>query len=324
VKQEARGKRQEARTGSKKQEARTGSKKQEERTKKRFPDGAEHRLLRRNERGRPFLRQFPVIYTALVFLFLYAPMVVMIIFSFNGKESMVQFDANISFRWYKEFFNNARLLEALRNTLVLAISSSAIATVIGTAAAVALDAWKKNLSRGALLAVTDIPMMAPDIVTGISMMLLFVFAGNLLGSREILGFGTLLIAHVTFCLPYVILSIMPRLRGIDRHLAEAAQDLGCTPAKAFMKAVLPNTVTAILTGALMAFTLSLDDFVISYFTKGAGFITLPVEIYTMTKKPVKPTIFALSTLIFVGIFVLLILINLAQSKSNKKLQGVKK
>jgi len=145
-----------------------------------------------------------------------------------------------------------------------------------------------------------------------------------LGRRGILGFPTLLIAHVTFCLPYVILSVLPRLRQTDRHLSEAAQDLGCTPLQAFVKVVLPSAFSAILTGALMAFTLSLDDFVISYFTKGVGFNTLPMVIYNATKKPVKPTIFALSTLIFVSIFVLLLLINAAQARSDKKNQGEKK
>jgi spermidine/putrescine transport system permease protein len=290
-----------------------------------LPSGAEHRLLREKSRSSArALRQIPTVYVALVFLFLYAPMLVMIVFSFNGQNSTAVMDWNLSFRWYNEFFSNRELLRAVRNTLVLALLSSAIATVIGTAAAVALDAWKKNLTRGAVLAVTDIPMMAPDIVTGISMMLLFVFAGGLLGQRAILGFSTILIAHVTFCLPYVILSVLPRLRQTDRHLTEAAQDLGCTPAQAFIKVTLPNVLSAILTGALMAFTLSLDDFVISYFTTGSSFQTLPIAIYSMTRRPVKPTIFALSTLILVGIFVLLLLINAAQARSDKKLQGAKK
>ncbi|MDR1408740.1 MAG: ABC transporter permease [Oscillospiraceae bacterium] len=296
-----------------------------QKTRKLQPAGAEHRLLREKARRHTRAsRVSPCVYTALVLLFLYAPMLVMVVFSFNGGRSNTQMDWRLSLQWYREFFNSSRLIGAVRNTLVLALLASAIATVIGTAAAVALDTWKKNLSRGAILAATDIPMMAPDIVTGISMMLLFIFAGGLLGRRAILGFPTMLIAHVTFCLPYVILSVLPRLRQIDRHLAEAAQDLGCTPGKAFLKVIFPNAFSAILTGALMAFTLSLDDFVISYFTKGASFQTLPLEIYTMTKKPVQPTIFALSTLIFVGIFVLLLLTNWAQARSDKKLQGAKK
>lgn len=284
------------------------------------PLGAEHALLRKKEHRSPW---YSTLYVALIMLFLYAPMVVMVVFSFNGISSTTVMDWDISTHWYQEVFNNRELIKALRNTLVLALLSSVLATVIGTAAAVALDAWKKSLTRSAVLTVTDIPMMAPDIVTGISMMLLFVFAGALVGKTGVLGFHTILIAHVTFCLPYVILSVLPRLAQNDRHLAEAALDLGCTPARAFFKVILPNIYSAILTGALMAFTLSLDDFVISYFTTGSGFNTLPIAIYSMTRRTVRPTIFALSTLIFVSIFVLLLLIGAAQARSDKKIQEVK-
>ena len=168
------------------------------------------------------------------------------------------------------------------------------------------------------MAVTNIPMMNPEIVTGISMMLLFVFVGRLVNIDAVLGFGTLLIAHVTFNLPYVILTVLPKLRQTDRNLAEAAQDLGCKPASAFFKVVLPSIMPGIITGMIMAFTLSLDDFIISYFTGGPGFQTLPIAIFSMTKKRVKPDMYALSALIFVSILLLLILYNIAQQKSEEK------
>ena len=168
------------------------------------------------------------------------------------------------------------------------------------------------------MAVTNIPMMNPEIVTGISMMLLFVFVGRLVKNDSVLGFGTLLIAHVTFNLPYIILTVLPKLRQTDRNLAEAAQDLGCMPVQAFFKVVLPSITPGIITGMIMAFTLSLDDFIISYFTGGPGFQTLPIAIFSMTKKRVKPDMYALSALIFVSILLLLILYNLAQSKSERE------
>ena len=162
-------------------------------------------------------------------------------------------------------------------------------------------------------------MMNPEIVTGISMMLLFVFAGKLLGTRDVLGFWTLLFAHITFNLPYVILSILPKLRQMDQHLSEAAQDLGCTPARSFFKVVLPGIMPGIVTGLVMSFTMSLDDFIISYFTNGPSFQTLPVRIYSMTKRRVTPDIYALFTLIFVAILVLLILYNVAQAQGEKRM-----
>lgn len=257
------------------------------------------------------------IYTFLIFLFLYAPIIVMIVFSFNSSNSTGLF-AGFSFKWYTVLLENKSIMQALSNTLVLAVSSAMIATVIGTAAAVGIDKWKKNWVRNSVMAVTNIPMMNPEIVTGVSMMLLFVFMGKMIGKQEILGFQTLLIAHVTFNLPYVMLSVLPKLRQTDPHLAEAAQDLGCTPFKAFFKSVLPSITPGILTGMLMAFTLSLDDFIISYFTTGPGFQTLPIAIFSMTKKRVKPDMYALSTLIFISILILLILTNVAQARGETK------
>lgn len=257
------------------------------------------------------------VYTALVFAFLYAPIVVMIIFSFNSTSSTSVF-SGFSMQWYKVLLEDEATLKALSNTLVLAVSSSVIATVLGTAAAVGIDKFRKGPLRSGLMAVTNIPMMNPEIVTGISMMLLFVFVGRLLKVDAVLGFGTLLIAHVTFNLPYIILNVLPKLRQTDRNLAEAAQDLGCKPFIAFFKVVLPSIMPGIITGMITAFTLSLDDFIISYFTSGPGFQTLPIAIFSMTKKRVKPDMYALSALIFVSILLLLILYNVAQAKSEEK------
>ncbi len=257
------------------------------------------------------------IYTFLVFLFLYAPILVMILFSFNSSSSTSVF-SGFSLDWYKALAEDEATLRSLYNTIILAVCSSVIATVLGTAAAVGIDKFKKGPVRAGVMATTNIPMTNPEIVTGISMMLLFVFVGKLVSDDAVLGFGTMLIAHVTFNLPYVILNVLPKLRQTDRNLSEAAQDLGCKPVMAFFKVVLPSIMPGIITGMIMAFTLSLDDFIISYFTSGPGFQTLPIAIFSMTKKRVKPDMYALSALIFVSILVLLILYNIAQSKSEEK------
>ncbi|MBQ2842476.1 MAG: ABC transporter permease [Clostridia bacterium] len=257
------------------------------------------------------------VYTFLVFLFLYAPILVMILFSFNSTSSTSVF-SGFSLDWYKALAEDEATLRSLYNTIILAVCSSVIATVLGTAAAVGIDKFKKGPVRSGVMAVTNIPMTNPEIVTGISMMLLFVFVGKLVSDDAVLGFGTMLIAHVTFNLPYVILNVLPKLRQTDRNLSEAAQDLGCKPVTAFFKVVLPSIMPGIITGMIMAFTLSLDDFIISYFTSGPGFQTLPIAIFSMTKKRVKPDMYALSALIFVSILVLLILYNIAQSKSEEK------
>ncbi len=256
------------------------------------------------------------IYVALILIFLYAPVAVMIFFSFNSGESVWVFEG-FSLDWYKGLVINTSMLTALKHTLIVAVLSSFISTVLGTAASVGILALRKRISRSVVMSITNIPMMNADIVTGVSLMLLFVFVGNLFGLKESLGFITVLAAHITFNLPYVILSVMPRLRATDSSLNEAALDLGCTPVKAFFKVILPSISTSIFTGAIMAFTLSLDDFVISYFTCG-HYQTLPIVIYTMTKKTVKPDAYALSTLIFITVFILLILYNVLQSKNEKK------
>mgnify|MGYP004674865453 FL=1 len=256
-------------------------------------------------------------YTALIFVILYAPIAVMVLFSFNSINSTGVF-AGFSTYWYRELFRDGATLAALKNTLVLAVTSSLIATIIGTVAAVGIFKLKSRAAKSAIMTVTNIPMMNPDIVTGISMMLLFVFVCVRLAGAASLSFVTVLIAHITFNLPYVILSVMPKLRQMDKHLTEAALDLGCTPMQAFWKVELPSIMPGVVSGLIMAFTLSLDDFVISYFTTGSGFETLPIRIYSMTKKRVTPDMYALSTLIFIAVLTLLILSNLAGSKSGKK------
>ena len=256
------------------------------------------------------------LYIALIILFLYAPVAVMVLFSFNSAKSVWVFKG-FSTRWYEQLAYNTGLLDALKHTLIIAVLSAVISTVIGTAAAVGIEAIRKKIAKKTVMSVTQIPMMNADIVTGISLMLLFVFIGKTLGLNEKLGFLTVLIAHITFNLPYVILSVIPKLRQTDAHLSEAALDLGCTPLKAFFKVIMPSISTGIMTGFIMAFTLSLDDFVISYFTCGT-YQTLPIVIYTMTKKQVRPSTYALSTLIFITIFILLILYNVLQSKTEKR------
>lgn len=256
-------------------------------------------------------------YIVLVFIFLYAPMVVMTVFSFNGSESTYILDG-FSLQWYSHLFRDSMTMNALKNTVILAVISSVISTLLGSAAAVGIYNMKNKFLKSSVMTATNIPMMNPEIVTGISMMLLFVFAGVLMNRANVLGFATILIAHITFQLPYVILSVLPKLRQSDPRVFEAAQDLGCHPVKAFFKVVLPQIRSGIVSGAIMAFTLSLDDFIISYFTNGPDFQTLPIHIFSMTKKRVKPDMYALSTLIFVVILILLILMNVAQSNSDKK------
>ena len=257
------------------------------------------------------------LYMGLIFTFLYAPIVVMMVFSFNKSSSTYQM-SGLSTYWWKEMFKDAAAMEALKNTVILAVVTAAVSTVLGILAAVGLFLSKNKLYKRAMMSATNIPLMNPEIVTGISMMLLFVFAGTLVHKNEVLGFTTLLIAHVTFCLPYVILNVIPKLRQFDVNVYEAAVDLGCKPFKAFFKVVMPEIMSGIITGAVMSFTLSLDDFIISYFTNGPSFQTLPIYIFSLTKKRVKPDMFALSTLMFVVILVLLILMNIAQSRADKK------
>ncbi len=250
----------------------------------------------------------------LMFSFLYAPIAVMIVFSFNSSSSTYVFKG-LSFKWYEELFSSSLTITALKNTLLLAVLSAVIATVFGTLAAVGIYNMRSKMLKSTVMGVTNIPMMNPDVVTGVSLMLLFVFIGRVLSFNNSLSFYTLLIAHITFNLPYVILNVLPKLRACGNTLTEAAQDLGCTYYQAFIKVVLPNISSGIISGLLMSFTLSLDDFVISYFTNGTGFQTLPLLIYSKTKKAVKPDIYALSTIIFIAVFFLLILVNSIKAKA---------
>ncbi|MBQ7225140.1 MAG: extracellular solute-binding protein [Clostridia bacterium] len=261
---------------------------------------------------------FGNIYTVLAFIFLYMPIAVLVIFSFNASDSTGNI-TGFSLKWYGELFSDAATLNALKNTLILAILSSIIATVIGTMASYGINKMQNKHIKSATMSVTKIPMINPEIVVGISMMLLFVFVGGIVGSQSSLGFGTVLIAHITFNLPYVILSVLPKFKQMDKSLPEAAQDLGCTPLQSFFKVELPAILPGVVSGLIMAFTLSLDDFVISYFTIGSGFETLPIRIYSMTKKRVTPDMYALSTLIFVSILVLLLISNLTSDKSREKM-----
>ncbi|MBO5009348.1 MAG: ABC transporter permease [Clostridia bacterium] len=264
------------------------------------------------------------IYMAIIFAILYIPILTLIVFSFNDSASTADF-TGFSLDWYRELFSSAETFTALRNTLILAVLSSLISTVIGTAAAEGIYKMKNKLVRKSVISVTNIPMMNPEIVTGMSMMLFFVaVAGFLRVEYETIGFWAMLIAHVTFCLPYVILSVLPRINELGDSLSEAALDLGCTPLQAFFKVKLPNIMPGVISGMTMAFTLSLDDFVISYFVGSSNFQTLPLLIYSMTKKKVTPDMYALSTLIVFAVFVLLVISNMKKDKNSPKRHGGRK
>ncbi len=257
------------------------------------------------------------ILTILMFAFLYIPMAVLIVASFNTGKDMTRFEG-FTFGQYAALFRDPDLLRLLGNSLLIAILSTAFSVVFGTVAAVGVHNLKPRLRKIAL-SLTNIPMTNPDIVTGVSLSLLFIFVGGgLLGQRESLNFFTLLIAHITFSLPYVILNVMPKLQQMNPALQDAAMDLGCTPIQSFFKVTLHEIMPGIVSGGIMAFTMSLDDFVISYFVTGMDFVTLPVEIYTYTKKPIHPKIYAMFTLLFLLIFVLMVTMNLLQLRADKR------
>ena len=245
------------------------------------------------------MKHFNRTVTVLVFIFLYIPMIVLAVASFNTGTDIASFKG-FTLRQYANLFRDGTLLTLLRNSVIIALLATLISTVVVT--------------------ITNIPMTNPDIVTGVALALLFAFAGTVLKTNSVLGFWTLLIAHITFDLPYVILNVMPKLQQMDKDLVEAALDLGCTPFQSFTKVVIHEIMPGIISGALMAFTMSLDDFVISYFVTGSSFITLPVEIYNYTKKPIQPKIYALFTLMFIVILVLMVVMNLLQAKSEKNRQ----
>lgn len=260
--------------------------------------------------------------TVLIFIFLYMPIAVLVVASFGTGKDITEFEGFTLMR-YVEVFQDRSLLTLLSNSLIISILASAISTVFGTVAAVGIRGLKPRM-RKTVMGLTNIPMTNPDIVTGISLSLLFVFIGSqMLGQRNSLTFWTLLIAHITFNLPYVILNVMPKLQQMDRSLEEAAMDLGCTPVQSFFKVTLPEIMPGVISGAIMAFTMSLDDFVISYFVTGLDFITLPVEIYNYTKKQLQPKIYAMFTMLFLLILVLMVIMNLLQLKQDKAEQARK-
>ena len=254
--------------------------------------------------------------TILMFIFLYIPMAVLVVASFNTGKDITNFEGFTLHR-YVELFQDEHLLNLLRNSIMISVLSTAVATTFGTVAAVGIHNLKPRM-RKVVMSLTNIPMTNPDIVTGVSLSLLFVFVGSkMLGQRDALTFWTLLIAHITFNLPYVILNVMPKLQQMDSSLTNAAMDLGCTPLQAFFKVTLHEIMPGIVAGAIMAFTMSLDDFVISYFVSGLDFVTLPVEIYSYTKKPIQPKIYAMFTLLFGLIFILMLTMNLMQLRSDR-------
>ncbi len=264
---------------------------------------------------------FSRVFMALVFLFLYAPILVLVAFSFNAAKSSTVW-TGFSLHWYTELFQDTYVLEALQTTLMVSILATIVATVAGTAAAIGFANLKKRF-RTVCLTVNNIPLTNADIITGVSMMLLFVAAisafSDLFGVSIQLGFGTLLMAHITFDIPYVILSVMPKLRQLDPNIYEAAQDLGASGFYAFRKVILPEIMPGILNGALIAFTMSIDDFVISYFTAGSGANTLSMVVYSMVRRRISPEINALSTLMFTVVIVLMVAVNLRQSHQDKRL-----
>ncbi len=256
-------------------------------------------------------------YMALVLLFLYVPIFVLIVFSFNTTKSRSVF-SEFTLDWYVKLFQNELIMRSLLNTLIVAVIASVSATVLGTAAAIGINAMRKT-PKAIVMNVTNLPIINPEIVTGVSLMLLFVFFTARMNLE--FGFLTLIIAHITFDVPYVILSIMPKFRQMNPHIYEAAQDLGCSPVSAFFKVVLPEIMPGVVSGFLMSFTFSLDDFVVSYFTSGSTSQTLPITIYSMTRRKVSPEINALSTIIFVVVLIVLIVKNIIERQQIKK--GVK-
>lgn len=258
------------------------------------------------------------VYIALILIFMYAPIITLIILSFNSSKSRSKW-GGFTLHWYTELFQNEEIMGALWNTLLIAFLSALIATVIGLIACLVMQNMNKR-SRNLLSAITNIPMLNAEIVTGISLMLLFLSIGTILGKFGIrfqLGFLTVLISHITFNIPYAILSILPRMKQLNPSVYEAALDLGASKFTAFYKVVLPDLLPGISSGFLMSFTMSIDDFIITHFTKGPGFDTLSTKIYTELRKGIKPEMYALSTIIFVAVFILLLLVNRTPKKNTK-------
>ena len=250
------------------------------------------------------------VYITLIFIFLYAPIVTLILLSFNASKTRAKW-GGFTLKWYKSLFENEVIMQALVNTLAIAFLSALLATLIGTVACISMQGMKRR-NRTILLGITNIPMLNAEIVTGISLMLLFISLGIKF------GFLTILLAHITFNIPYVILSVMPRMKQLNPSVYEAALDLGASHLQAFFRVVFPDILPGILSGFLMAFTMSLDDFIITHFTKGPGIDTLSTKIYTEVKKGIKPEMYALSAIIFVSVLILLILVNYTPKKSGGK------
>lgn len=255
------------------------------------------------------------VYFWLTMLFFYAPIIYVVIFSFNESKSLTRF-TGFSLQWYKKMFESRSIREAIYYTLIIAIIATIVSTIVGTLTAIGLSKSNKVL-RAIVLQINDIPMMNPDIVTAIGFMLLF----TSLGITK--GFGTILLAHISFCIPYVILTVMPRLRQLDDNLAEAALDLGATPVQALTKVIIPQLKGAIISGALIAFTMSFDDFVISFFTSGPKVSNIAIYVYSSIKR-INPTINALSTIIVVIVTTVLIIVNVVPMIKDRKLRGVQK
>lgn len=250
------------------------------------------------------------IYIVLIFIFLYAPIATLMVFSFNKSRTRAKW-GGFTFQWYLSLLGNREIMQALWNTLFIALASSLSAVVIGTVACIAINNMNKR-RRAVIMGITNIPMLNADIVTGISLMLLFISLGFKF------GLGTILLSHITFNIPYVILCVMPRMKQLNPSTYEAALDLGASPVLAFFKVVFPDILPGVLSGFLMAFTMSLDDFIITHFTKGAGVDTLSTKIYTEVKKGIKPEMYALSTIIFVTVLFLLFLVNKAPKEKNER------
>ena len=241
------------------------------------------------------------LYIALILLFLYAPIFILIVLSFNESKSRSKW-GGFTFKWYVELFKNDNIMNALYTTLIIAFLSALIATIIGTAASIGMNSMKK-VPRTILMGISNIPMLNADIVTGISLMVLF------LAFNYTLGFSSVLMSHITFNIPYVILSVMPKLKQLNKNTYEAALDLGASPSYAFYKVVLPEIFPGVLSGFLLSFTMSLDDFVITHFTRGNSIDTLSTKIYAEVRKGIKPEMYALSTLLFTSVLILLIIVN---------------
>ena len=256
---------------------------------------------------------FARIFNILVYVFLYLPIVVLIIFSFNDSKSRTVW-SGFSLHWYQELLQDEEILAAFSTTITVSVIAAVVATVLGTAAAIGFHNMERR-PRNLFLTINNIPMTNADIITGVSLMLLFVAAGNALGFS--LGFGTLLVAHITFNVPYVVLAVMPKLRQLNPNLGEAAMDLGATPWQAFWKVLMPELRPGILNGMLIAFTMSIDDFVISYFTAGSEVSTLAMQIYAMTRKRISPEVNALSTILFVVVLTLLVIVNVRQVRQEQ-------